>query len=221
MPRTRPLLPALAWLLGSALSLHGNAWAAAPSVALAGLLGGKALLVIDGAAPKGVAPGQSHQGVKVVSVTRDEAVIDIDGKHSTLRVGDAPVSVGQRSGMGQRIVLAGDSRGHFIQQGLINGRVMQFMVDTGATTVAIGKPDADRMGLKYQAGQPVMINTANGSAQGWRLRLDSVRIGEVEVTQVDAIVTPQAMPYVLLGNTYLSQFQMTRTNDQMVLEKRR
>ena len=62
---------------------------------------------------------------------------------------------------------------------------------------------------------------ANGVAQGWRMRLDSVRIGEVEVKSVDAIVTPQAMPYVLLGNSFLGEFQMTRTNDQMVLEKRR
>jgi len=56
--------------------------------------------------------------------------------------------------------------------------------------------------------------------QGWRMRLDSVRIGDVEVLNVDAIITPQAMPYVLLGNSFLGQFQMTRTNDQMVLEKR-
>jgi aspartyl protease family protein len=128
--------------------------------------------------------------------------------------------VGARAGGGRKIVLMSDSRGHFVNQGLINGRVMQFMVDTGATTVAIGKPDADRMGLEYQTGQPVRMNTANGVAQGWRIRLNSVRIGEVEVFNVDAIVTPQAMPYVLLGNSFLGSFQMTRNNDQMVLEKR-
>ncbi|MCZ2103487.1 MAG: TIGR02281 family clan AA aspartic protease [Burkholderiales bacterium] len=214
-----PSLRALAWALACAAAACGSAWAA-PAVTLAGMLGGKALLVVDGSPPKGVAPGQTHLGVKVLSVARDEAVIEIDGRQSTLRVGEAPVSVGRRSGMGQRIVLQGDSRGHFIQQGLINGRVIQFMVDTGATTVAIGRPDAERMGLPYQKGQAVMLNTANGATQGWRLRLDSVRIGDVEVFQVDAIVTPQAMPYVLLGNSFLGQFQMTRTNDQMVLEKR-
>ena len=97
---------------------------------------------------------------------------------------------------------------------------MQYMVDTGASTVAIGRADADRMGLKYLNGQPVRMNTANGVAQGWRMKIDSVRIGEVEVFGVDAIITPQPMPYVLLGNSFLSEFQMTRTNDQMVLEKR-
>jgi aspartyl protease family protein len=52
------------------------------------------------------------------------------------------------------------------------------------------------------------------------MRLDSVRIGDVEVFGVEAIVTPQSMPFVLLGNSFLTEFQMTRTNDQMVLEKR-
>lgn len=211
-----PYLPTV--LLALAMLAPGLAWSQA--VSLAGILGSKALLVVDGSAPRGVAAGETHLGVKVLSVGRDEAVIEIKGARSTVRLGEAPVSVGARAGGGRKIVLMSDSRGHFVNQGLINGRVMQFMVDTGATTVAIGKPDADRMGLDYQNGQPVIMNTANGVAQGWRLRLNSVRIGEVEVLNVDAIVTPQAMPYVLLGNSFLGSFQMTRNNDQMVLEKR-
>ena len=211
-----PYLPTV--LLALAMLAPGLAWSQA--VSLAGILGSKALLVVDGSAPRGVAAGETHLGVKVLSVGRDEAVIEIKGARSTVRLGEAPVSVGTRAGGGRKIVLMSDSRGHFVNQGLINGRVMQFMVDTGATTVAIGKPDADRMGLDYQNGQPVRMNTANGVAQGWRLRLNSVRIGEVEVLNVDAIVTPQAMPYVLLGNSFLGSFQMTRNNDQMVLEKR-
>jgi aspartyl protease family protein len=194
--------------------------AAAQSVALAGMLGSKALLVVDGEAPRALGVGDELLGVKVVAVTRDEATVDVKGVRRTLRLGEAPVSVGNRGGSGRRIVLTADSRGHFVNSGLINGRVMQYMVDTGASTIAIGRPDADRLGLPYQAGEPVRMNTANGVAQGWRLRLDSVRIGDVEVFGVEAIVTPQAMPYVLLGNNFLAGFQMTRTHEQMVLEKR-
>ena len=128
-------------------------------------------------------------------------------------------SVGSASA-GKRVVLAADSRGHFINTGQINGQRMQYMVDTGASMVAIGKSDADRMGLTYQEGQPVRMNPANGVTQAWRIRLNSVRIGDVEVFGIDAVVTPQPMPYVLLGNSFLGQFQMTRANDQMVLEKR-
>lgn len=193
----------------------------AQAVALSGILGTKALLVVNGSAPRGVGPGESHQGVKVVSVGRDEAVVELAGVRRTLVLGEAPVSVGSRgAGTGKRVVLTADSRGHFVNSGTINGRPMQYLVDTGASTVAIGQPEADRMGLAYRSGQPVVLGTANGTAQGWRVKLDSVRIGDVEVFGVDAVVTPQAMPFVLLGNSFLNEFQMSRINDQMVLEKR-
>lgn len=215
MPRRRWHLQT--WALCCALLCP--AVACAQAVALAGILGGKALLVVDGTAPRGVAAGEMHQGVKVVSVGRDDAVLDIAGVRHTVRLGAAPVSVGARGG-NRRVVLGSDSRGHFVSRGEINGQAMQFMVDTGATTVAIGQPDAERMRLNYRKGPPVRMNTANGVAQGWRLRLDSVRIGDVLVQGVDAVVTPQAMPYVLLGNNFLGHFQMTRTSDLMVLEQR-
>ena len=189
------------------------------AVALAGILGSKALLVVNGSAPRGIATGETHQGVRVISVEKEQALVEVDGARRSLRLGEAPVSVGSRTG-GRRVVLMADARGHFINTGMINGTRMQYMVDTGASTVAIGKPDADRMGLQYTKGQPVQMNTANGVAQGWLIRLDSVRIGDVEVYGVEAVVTPQGMPYVLLGNSLLGAFQMTRTNDQLVLEKR-
>jgi aspartyl protease family protein len=76
------------------------------------------------------------------------------------------------------------------------------------------------MGLKAENGQPVLMSTANGTAQGWRVRLDSVRAGTLELRGVDAIVTPQPMPYVLLGNSFLRAFEMSRTGDEMVLQQR-
>ncbi|MDA8445743.1 retropepsin-like aspartic protease family protein [Paracidovorax valerianellae] len=205
--------------LAAALALAP--WLAhAQAVALSGILGTKALLVVNGGAPRGVGPGESHQGVKVVSVGRDEAVVEVAGARRTLMLGEAPVSIGSRGGSGKRVVLTADSRGHFVNSGTINGRAMQYMVDTGASTVAIGQPEADRMGLAYRSGQPVLLGTANGTAQGWRVKLDSVRVGDVEVFGIEAVVTPQPMPFVLLGNSFLNEFQMSRVNDQMVLEKR-
>ncbi|WP_312791857.1 retropepsin-like aspartic protease family protein [Diaphorobacter nitroreducens] len=202
------------------LAVTGLPAAYAQSVALAGILGGKALLVVDGSAPRSVAPGGSHMGVRVVSVGRDGVVLEVAGAQRAIQLGESPVSIGG-SAAGQRIVLKADARGHFINSGFINGRVMQYMVDTGATTVAIGRPDAQRMGLKFEQGQPVMMNTANGTAQGWRMRLESVRVGDVELSSVDAIVTAEAMPYVLLGNSFLREFHMNRSGDEMVLQRRR
>jgi aspartyl protease family protein len=203
--------------------LAGNAFA--QSVALSGVSGSKALITVDSASPRFIGPGQTHQGVKLVSTDGESATLEIGGKRQTLRVGDAPVSVGRSggsaaSGSGKRIVMTADGQGHFVPQGKINGKSVQFLVDTGASVVAIGEPEAKRLGLPYLQGQRVMMNTANGSAVGYELKLDQVALGDVVAYEVTAVVTPQSMPFVLLGNSFLTRFQMNRTNDQMTLEKR-
>ncbi len=193
------------------------------SVTLSGMVGSKALLIVDGSAPKIVAAGESFNGVKVVSTQGDAAVLMVGGKRLNVRVGDAPASVGEQAGSkssGSKIVLTAGTGGHFLTQGSINGKSVQFMVDTGATTVAMGSAEAKRMGIDYTSGRPVRMSTANGQALGYLLTLDSVRIGDVEVQNVEAIVSPQPMPYVLLGNSFLTRFSMRRDNDQMVLERR-
>ncbi len=205
--------------LACALALPAGSLA--QSVALQGMMGNRALLIIDGSAPRGVAPGDTHQGVKVLSTSGDEAVVEIGGKRHTLRVGDAPASVGGSGPRGgNRIVLTAGSGGHFFSQGAINGRAVQFMVDTGATAVSMGMNDAKRMGVPYETGRKIQMSTANGVVPGWLIRLDSVRVGDVEVFGVDGIVSQQPMPYVLLGNSFLTRFQMKRENDQMVLDRR-
>jgi aspartyl protease family protein len=197
--------------------------AAAQSVALQGMFGAKALLIVDGAAPKTVAPGETFMGVKVLSTAGDQAIVEIDGKRHTLRVGEAPASVGGKGGgpaHGSRIVLTAESGGHFMSQGAINGQAVNFMVDTGATSVSMGTTDADRIGLKYKSGQLAYTSTANGTVAVWRVKLASVRVGDVEIYEVDGVVMPTNMPFILLGNSFLARFQMKRDNDQMVLERR-
>lgn len=200
--------------------LAGSAWS--QSVALQGMLGNKALLIVDGAPPKTVAPGQTFMGVKVISTAGDQAVIEVAGRRETLRVGEAPASVGGggAAGSGGRIVLTAGTGGHFLTDGRINGQQVRFMVDTGATAVAIPEPEARRMGLAYKDGRMSMASTANGIVSTWQLKLSSVRIGDVEVHDVDASVIPGSMPYILLGNSFLNRFQMKRENEQMVLERR-
>ena len=215
-------IPRTLSLLVLALLLHTqSAWA--QTVGLAGMLGAKALLIVDGAPPKSVAAGESYKGVKVVSTLGEVAVLEIAGKQHSLRVGDAPAQVGagnSEGAGGKRVVLNAGSGGHFVALGQINGHAVQFLVDTGATVVSLSVAQAQRMGLNYQSGQPVQMSTANGVVPAWRVKLASVRIGDVLVYDVDSVVSSGAMPYVLLGNSFLSRFQMTRSNEQMVLEKR-
>ncbi|RYF59779.1 MAG: TIGR02281 family clan AA aspartic protease [Comamonadaceae bacterium] len=198
------------------------AGAQAQSVMLTGSIGSRAILVIDGGAPRTLAPGQTVQGVKLLSMQGDQAVIEAAGQRSTLRM-DAMVSLGgtgASGGGGSRIVLTADSRGHFMTPGTINGRTVSFMLDTGATTIAMSAADAQRIGLDFSKGQPVQMRTANGIATGYRVRLNSVRLGDVEVFDVEGIVSQQAMPFILLGNSFLNRFSMRRDAEQMVLERR-
>ena len=204
-------------------SVFATGAAQAQAVAIAGMMGAKALLVIDGGTPKSLGAGETHQGVKVISTSGDQAVIEQHGKRSTLRVGDAPISlssVGASAGRGTRIVISEGGGGHFMTTGQINGRYVKFLVDTGASSVAMSAADAERAGLSFKAGEVVIMSTANGTSQGWRIKLNSVRIGDVEVFDVDAVVMPQPMPFMLLGNSFLSRFQMRRENNLMTLDKR-
>lgn len=208
---------AAALLLGAALA----GGAAAQSVSMSGSLGDKALLIIDGT-PRTVAAGQTVQGIKVLSVTGSEAVVELKGRRQTLPLGGAQVNLGgaASAGGGTQIVIAAGSGGHFVTDGAINGKVVRFMVDTGATSVAMGEAEARRIGLDYSRGQRGLARTANGSVVAHRVSLGSVRIGDVTVYDVEALVVPAGMEVVLLGNSFLSRFQMRRDADVLVLEKR-
>jgi aspartyl protease family protein len=195
--------------------------AAAQTVTYNGSMGDKALLVIDGQL-RTVALGGTVQGVKLAGLATEEARIEVNGKPVVLRHG-APVNLaglGGSRGGGTEIVLSAGPGGHFWADGSINGKSAHFLVDTGATTVAMSTLDAERMGLDYRNGQRMVMSTANGDVPAWRIVLTSVRIGDVEVYTVPATVTPAAMDVVLLGNSFLGRFQMHRDNDTLRLEKR-
>jgi aspartyl protease family protein len=207
-------------LLVCCLGLAGLA--SAQSVALTGMLGRKALVIVDGGEPKSLAAGESYRGVKIISTEGDSAVVEIGAQKHTLRVGESPTSVGTQGGStgGTKVVLTAGGGGHFLTMGQINGHATQFVVDTGATFVSMSEQDATLAKVNFRNGQRISMSTANGVVPGWRVKLNTVRVGDVTVYDVDAVVSAGSMPFVLLGNSFLTRFQMTRTNDQMVLEKR-
>lgn len=206
-------------LLAPLLLLFAGA-ASAQGVALSGVMGQRALLVIDGQTQM-LSRGETARGVKLIDVQGDQVRIERDGQQLALRVGAAPVSLGPaaRAG-GNTITMTVGSGGHFVTGGSINGRPVRFMVDTGATTVAMSVADAERIGLDYKRGERGQAATAGGTVPIWLVNLSSVRIGDVEVNNVDAAVMPAQMPFVLLGNSFLSRFQMRREADVMRLERR-
>ena len=207
--------------LAAALALFLAATAAAQTVSMSGSLGSNALLVIDGK-PRNVAVGSTVQGVRLVSVTGGDAAVEVQGKRFTLRLGDAQVNLGGKAseGGGKRIVLTAQGGGHFNTTGTINGKSVNFVVDTGATMVSMDQYEADRLGVDWKNGRRGMSRTANGDTPFFLTKLASVRIGDVQVYDVDAVVLPTPMPFILLGNSYLTRFQMKRENDVMTLDLR-
>lgn len=193
--------------------------AAAPQVSLNGSLGKSAALLVIQGQVKTVRVGQTVDGVRLLEVAEDQATVEVEGKRLQLTLGAAPVSQGAASA-GKKIVLGVGQGGHFLTMGTINGHAARFMVDTGATSVAISLADAKRMGLRYQNGRRILTQTANGVAPAYQMTLDSLRIGDVDVGGVEAMIVQANMPFVLLGNSFLSRFQMRRENDTMTLERR-
>lgn len=222
LPRRQALIR-LAGTVAVGLWPH-TALHAATAVSLAGVSGDKALLVVGTQPPRFVAVGQTLQGVQLLSLDGPQATVQVDGHKLTLRLGDAPVSVGNGGGgMGDtRVVLFANGQGHYLANGTVNGQAVQFLVDTGATLVTLGRSDALRMGIQVGqgSGKKTRTHTANGVSDAWQTQLDSVRVGSVEVRQVTALVMPHDMPVALLGNSFLKHFRMHSDADQLVLERR-
>lgn len=187
-------------------------------VGLAGVMGSKAMLVFNGGEPEALSAGQSLNGVKVLSVQGDQAMVEIDGKKRPLRVGQH--AVGSVSDSGSEVVLKADGGGHFRTLGRINGKSQSFLVDTGASAVGLGLSDARRLGLNLERGQKVRVNTANGQVVAVRVSLDTVDVGGIVLHNVDAFVHEIDMPLALLGMSFLNRMEMRRDGDTMTLKKR-
>ena len=194
----------------------------AQSVTLAGSMGvNKALLMIDGQ-PQMLVVGGSARGVTLRRLGDGEAEVEVAGRLLPLRLGAAPSRVGGASSPAgdTAIVLAMGPGGHFNAAGSINGKPVNFMVDTGATTIALSQGEANRIGLDWKRGRPGLSSTANGPVPVYAVNLSSVRVGTVEIANVAAVVVPSDMPQVLLGNSFLNRFSMRRDSDVMRLEKK-
>jgi aspartyl protease family protein len=212
-------------LLGSAavLGICAAAATCAQTVSLGGTLGDKAVLIIDGV-PRTLARGASHGNVRLIAVSADTAQVAVGDKALHLQLGGASLkSAAGASGAGadaDQVVMTAGSGGHFVSGGRINGQSVSFLVDTGATYLAMSQAEADRLGVRYRDGQRGMAQTANGAVPVHRARLASVRIGEVQLYDVDATIVPMQMDQILLGNNVLSRFQMKRENDTLTLVRR-
>jgi aspartyl protease family protein len=194
--------------------------AARADVALIGTIGDKAAVIaIDGGDPKTVKVGQTWSGITITGVEKDRAIVLIDGKKRVLAQGQhyrQAAAVPDR----QSVTLAADSTGHFISEGSINGIPIRFIVDTGASSIALPASDALRMGIDYRKGRRGMSQTANGAVPTYIVKLETVRLGSIELSGVDAIVIERGLNIALLGMTFLGRVEMKQEGSTMTLLRR-
>jgi aspartyl protease family protein len=185
-----------------------------------GLSQGRAVIVGPNGKPKVYRDGDTlPNGARLVRATSESAVVELNGKRSTLRIG-THVSTATPASSGGRVTLTADARGHFETIGTINGASVRFLVDTGASMISMGIDDARRVGIDYLKGQKGFSNTANGVAPVYRVKLDTVKVGEITLNGVDGLVHESSMPFVLLGMSFLNRLEMNRQGDSLTLVKR-
>ncbi|AWI82164.1 TIGR02281 family clan AA aspartic protease [Parazoarcus communis] len=194
--------------------------ASAADVAVAGIFGNKAVLVVDGGPPRTLSVGQrTPEGVQLVAIDGETARVIVDGRRESVRLGERVVRRAAVEGNSE-IYLDGDSQGHFFVNGQVNNGPIRFLVDTGASVVSIGRSDARRLGIDLTKAEVGSTQTAAGLRKVWRVRLDSVRVGTLVLNDVEASVLENDLPLALLGMSFLSRMEMAREGSRLVLRKR-
>lgn len=212
----RNILIAIALILAPAL-------AAAADIHVIGLFPNKAMVSINGAKPRTLSVGETVDGVKLIAANSESATFEAGGKRQTLAAGQGAgfaMTAPGGSGAGS-VTLVADSRGHFVTSGTINGGTVRFLVDTGASAIAMSSQEARRLGLNYRSGARGMSQTANGLVPIYRIKLDIVRLGDITANNVDAdVIEGDQLPIVLLGMSFLNRMEMKRDSGTMTLTKR-
>jgi aspartyl protease family protein len=192
-------------------------------ITVVALFNGKAVLVVDGGKPRSVSIGQATpEGVKLVSASSEAAVIELNGKRQTLTPGHSTrIGGGDAGSSSGQVTIIADPRGQFVSLGSINGMAVRFLVDTGASSVALSVQEAKRLGINYLAGTPIRVSTANGTAAAYRVKLDNVRVGDITLTNVDGtVVDGGGLNVALLGMSFLNRIAMKRDGDTLTLVRR-
>ena len=203
-------------LLGVTTAVH------ATEVGVVGLFPGKAVVTINGGRPRTLAVGdKTAEGVNLKAVEAGAAILEFDGKRHRVGIGEQVFArVDESARSGGTIHLTADTQGHFFTTGSLNGTSVRFLVDTGATLVSFGASDARRAGIDYKNGEPQMTMTANGAVRVWKIKLNTVRVGEVTLHEIDAAVHEHDLPVALLGMSFLNRMEMLREGETMTLKQR-
>ena len=199
---------------------------AATKVQAVALFKDRAMLSVNGQKAKIIRAGSSYRGVKLISSDTSKAVIEVDGQRTTLKLNGAtsilnkPLVSKPAQSYVDEVRLYVDENGFFQSGGRINGRSINFLVDTGANIVVINSVEANKIGLDYKQGVKSEASTASGVAPMYVVTADSMSIGDITLDKVKMGVIEGNFPeHPLLGMTFLSRLNMERKGDVMTLSK--
>lgn len=207
-------------LLAILLSLLlAGAIAADNGVKVIALFANKALMQV-GNKQKIVKTGETFEGVLLQSASGRGAVVVIDGKPVKLGLNQSIAGTFKKRER-TSLKIYPDSIGMYFVDGSINGQKTRFLVDTGATFVTLSGNKANQLGIDFRKGTPNTVQTATAMVQAWVVKLDSVSVGGIRVSNVDATVIAGEQPSdVLLGNSFLEHTQMQKAGAVLELKKR-
>ena len=193
--------------------------AAEPMVRVMALFSNKAMLQINGKNHI-LKKGQNLNGVTLLSANGRAATVRFDnGLEKSLGLNQS-IQQAYKKPVTNKMTLYANRSGMFMTGGRINGQTTKFMVDTGATYVALSSTEADKLNLEFKSAPKVKLQTANEVASGWLINLESVKVGEIQVPQVKAVVMEGDTPHVLLGMSFLQHLKMERNGTAMTLEQK-
>ena len=203
------------------LVLSMTVWADT-QVNVVGLFNGKAVVVINNGKPQTLSVGQlSAEGVKLLEATSSKAVLEVEGKRKELNMGQGATVAGGAASTSSSVTLYADSAGHYFANGQVNGVTLKFLVDTGATTIALNSGDAKFANIDYKKGERVAMQTADGLVNGYHVVINTLKLGSLVMNQVDAVVLEGGFPsYVLLGMSALNRMEMKHEGIALTLTKK-
>ncbi len=194
---------------------------AATKLALQALFKDKAIVLVDGARRVLKVGETSPEGIKLIEAdTKAEtATVAFDGATQVLRLG---MVVAASAGGKAVVTLYAGGGAHFFADGYINDAAVKFMVDTGATIIAINSRVATSAGIDYKrTGKQEIVSTASGMARSYAVKIAKVQVGEITLHNVDASVIEGNFPQQpLLGMSFLGQLDMKREGDKLELRQR-
>ncbi len=205
----------------SLLLLLSGAAHALPDVQVNGLLPNQAVVTIDGQQRILKAGKPSPEGVTLVSADSKVAVLEWQGERFERSLSRQITSNFSAPAEKKEVRIARGHNDHYFTPGHINGKLVNFMVDTGAFTIAMNHKEADRLGLDWRGGRRFEAGTAGGGAAGYEVMLDTVSVGAITLHNIKgAVIVADSDSDILLGMSFLSQTEMREENNTLVLRRK-